>query len=185
MASAAGGAALAILDGHATLAALLLALAAACIGFLPYNLSSPARIFLGDGGSMPIGFVLAAATMSLPAAHSLGLPSVLLAGLIVALPILDVALVVVSRRRRGLSILTGGRDHLTHRLRSRVRSARAVALRLAAAQATFCVAAIVAASLGPSEAALVSGGAAAFGAAVVAMLERPEWAPAHPELPAE
>jgi UDP-GlcNAc:undecaprenyl-phosphate/decaprenyl-phosphate GlcNAc-1-phosphate transferase len=39
------------------------ALCGACIGFLPHNLTSPARIFLGDGGSMPIGFAVAALVM--------------------------------------------------------------------------------------------------------------------------
>jgi UDP-GlcNAc:undecaprenyl-phosphate GlcNAc-1-phosphate transferase len=64
MVAAAGIGALALIEGDVALAALCLALAGACGGFLPYNLAGPARIFLGDGGSMPVGFILAASLMS-------------------------------------------------------------------------------------------------------------------------
>lgn len=118
-----------------------LAMAGACAGFLPFNLTSPsARIFLGDGGSMPLGFLNAAMIANLPA----GDPSLLVAvgaGVVLAgLPAADTALVIVSRSRRGVSLLTGGRDHLTHRLLARLRSPRLVAVVLAVAQAC-CVAA--------------------------------------------
>ena len=61
------------------LAALALALSGACVGFLPYNLRArgPARIFLGDGGSMPIGFLVAAMAMNLPADERMGWPVLL------------------------------------------------------------------------------------------------------------
>ena len=55
--------------------------------------------------------------------------------LFVGVPALDTCLVIVSRRRRGLSILTAGRDHLTHRARQRLQTARAVAITLGGAQA--------------------------------------------------
>jgi hypothetical protein len=65
--SALGAAVLAISLGDPVLGALALGPVGACLGFLPYNLARPsARIFLGDGGSMPIGFVVAAASMALP-----------------------------------------------------------------------------------------------------------------------
>ena len=57
--SAAGAGVLATMEGDPMLGALALSLAGACGGFLPFNLSRPARVFLGDGGSMPIGFVVA------------------------------------------------------------------------------------------------------------------------------
>ncbi len=58
--------ALALVEGDVTLAILCAGMSGACFGFLPYNLAGPARIFLGDGGSLPIGFVAAATIMALP-----------------------------------------------------------------------------------------------------------------------
>ena len=123
-------------------------LAGACVGFLPYNLASPARIFLGDGGSLPIGFVVAASIMALPIGDELGLEHLLAAVLLAGLPVLDTTLVSVSRRRAGISLLTGGRDHLTHRLAVRLGSARTVALALGAAQACLGAVAIGVVQLG-------------------------------------
>lgn len=119
-------------------AVLAFGLGGACAGFLRYNLAGPARIFLGDGGSMPIGFLAAASIMALPLAGGVGWPGLLVGCLLVGLPILDTALVIVSRRRRGISILTGGLDHLTHRLRRRLDTPRNVALAMAVIQAVLC-----------------------------------------------
>lgn len=148
--AAAGLSLVGIVEGDTWLAVAGATLAGACLGFLPHNLfSSPARIFLGDGGSMPIGFAVAALTMmgltgAAPAWQSLGMGL-----LFVGIPALDTALVVVSRRRRGISLLTGGRDHLTHRTHRRLRTARAVAATLGAAQALVSALAVVALQGGP------------------------------------
>jgi UDP-GlcNAc:undecaprenyl-phosphate GlcNAc-1-phosphate transferase len=131
--SGAGTALLAALSGNATIAVVAIALSGACAGFLPHNLARPSRIFLGDGGSMPIGLVLAATVMTLPGQGELGW-----ALLLVGLPIIDTTLVVMSRTGRGISILTGGRDHLSHRLLAGLRSERSVAAALAASQAALC-----------------------------------------------
>jgi UDP-GlcNAc:undecaprenyl-phosphate GlcNAc-1-phosphate transferase len=131
--SAAGTALLAGLSGNATLAVLAIALSGACAGFLPHNLARPSRIFLGDGGSMPVGLVLAATVMALPAQGELGWVL-----LLVGIPIIDTTLVVMSRTRQGISVLTGGRDHLSHRLLAGVGSERSVALTLGASQAALC-----------------------------------------------
>src|SRR5205807_7963123 len=64
------------------------------------------------------------------------------------IPALDTCLVIVSRRRRGVSILTGGQDHLTHRTRLRIRTARNVALVLGSAQALVSALVIVATQAG-------------------------------------
>lgn len=140
----AGVALLAVLNGRTWLPVGAIALAGACLGFLPRNLSRPARIFLGDGGSMPLGFAVAvlamrAAVVSVPAwqAPALGL-------LLVGIPALDTCLVVISRRRRGISLLTGGRDHLTHRTRTLVPSTPAVAFTLGAIQALVSLVAVIA-----------------------------------------
>ena len=68
-----------------------IALAGACLGFLPHNLSSPARIFLGDGGSMPIGFAVAAIAMSGAAPLVPGWTGLLVGLLLVAVPAADTA----------------------------------------------------------------------------------------------
>jgi UDP-GlcNAc:undecaprenyl-phosphate GlcNAc-1-phosphate transferase len=141
--SALGVAALAIVAGDIPLAVIVLALAAACIGFLWFNLSAPSRIFLGDGGSMPIGFVLAGAVMALPTTSNLGIARLLALAPIVGLPILDTTLVVISRRRGGRPLLSGGRDHLTHRLRVLLGSPRLVALALATVQLGLCLTAVL------------------------------------------
>jgi UDP-GlcNAc:undecaprenyl-phosphate/decaprenyl-phosphate GlcNAc-1-phosphate transferase len=135
--SSAGVAAIALGQSDVLLAGFALALAGACLGFLPRNLSRPARIFLGDGGSMPIGFLVAGLVMAIPP-EGLGWATVPALALVVALPIFDTTLVVLSRYRRRQPILQGARDHLTHRLLSRFGSERRVALVLASAQAFFC-----------------------------------------------
>lgn len=144
-----GVAAIAIANGGPTWAAITAtALLGACLGFLPFNLSRPARVFLGDGGSTMIGILIAVAAMGTLNLESS--PSVYLTtGLLIGVPVLDTALVVISRQRRGISMLTGGRDHLTHRLNSRVGDPRKVAVGLAAVQLMLSAAAACAVLLGP------------------------------------
>lgn len=164
-------------SGDPALAAISLALAGACAGFLPFNLASPSRVFLGDGGSMPIGFVLAATIMALPGSGHLGFALVPLAVVLVGLPALDTALVIVSRRRRGAGVFTGGRDHLTHRLLAKLGSPRRVAFALATGQAFLCGAGAVLFEFERSIAMAGSLTLILLGVAVVALLESPEWAP--------
>src|SRR5439155_461698 len=140
----AGAALIGVVRGDVWLAASSAALCGACVGFLPRNLSRPARIFLGDGGSMPLGFAIAVLVMVAAGTSSVAWHSLLVALLLIGVPVLDTALVVVSRRRRGVSILSGGRDHLTHRAHTYLPNARAVALTLAAVQAAVSVVAVLA-----------------------------------------
>lgn len=111
---------------RATLATLICALLAGmCVGFLPYNLN-PARIFMGDTGSMLIGLLLAASTITLTGRvdpSSLEqtdlLPTVLpllLPAAVIAVPLLDVALAVVRRTRARRSPFAPDKQHLHHRL---------------------------------------------------------------------
>jgi UDP-GlcNAc:undecaprenyl-phosphate GlcNAc-1-phosphate transferase len=146
--SGAGVATLAVINDDPMVAALALALVGACVGFLKYNLASPARIFLGDGGSMPIGFVLAAAVMGLPEMNVSGVWTLIPAPLLVGLAIFDTTLVIVSRSRRRVRIYSGARDHVTHRLLPLLRSPRAVVIVLALVQTILCSLAIAAAELG-------------------------------------
>jgi UDP-GlcNAc:undecaprenyl-phosphate GlcNAc-1-phosphate transferase len=173
--SATGTGALAIVAGDPTLAALCLGLAGACAGFLPRNLARPSRIFMGDGGSMPLGLLIAGASMKVASAGGLGAAGVLEAALILGLVILDTTLVVVSRRRGGRPLMTGGRDHLTHRLRTRLQTPRRVASSLAAGQLALCAATVAIAQAGIGG--MLGFAAVAVAAAVwaISRLERQPW----------
>lgn len=146
--SAIGLGALAAGGDAVALGAIALALAGACAGFLPFNLARPSRLFLGDGGSMPVGFLVAALIMALPGSQGLGWALVPLAAAMVGLPALDTGLVIASRRQRGANVFSGARDHLTHRLRSRLGSERLALAALAVAQAGLFAAAAVLFRLG-------------------------------------
>src|SRR3954447_11850125 len=162
MVCAAGAGTVALVYGGPPTAALAFALSGACAGFLIYNLSRPSRIFLGDGGSMPIGFAVAAVLMAVSRdVGGLGAGAVVAVAPLVGLPILDTTLVMVSRARRGAPLLSGGQDHLTHRLLSRLGTPRRVALALALAQAALC--AIGLGLLGASEAVVIAVGSVYIG----------------------
>jgi UDP-GlcNAc:undecaprenyl-phosphate GlcNAc-1-phosphate transferase len=111
---------------RATMATLISALLAGmCLGFLPHNVF-PARIFMGDTGSMLLGLLLAASIITLtgqvdPSAIEGGtlLPAllpILLPLAVMAVPLLDLALAVVRRTRRGRSPFAPDKQHMHHRL---------------------------------------------------------------------
>lgn len=106
---------LAASNGQFLVAALSLALAGACGGFLLFNWA-PARVYMGDAGALFIGFILAVIAIRLNLSKASHLISLLATILVLALPIVDTTTVVISRIRRGVSPLTGGRDHLSHRV---------------------------------------------------------------------
>ncbi|HEX5690155.1 MAG TPA: MraY family glycosyltransferase, partial [Roseiflexaceae bacterium] len=107
---------LAALGGQFLVGALAAALIGACIGFLRYNLN-PATIFMGDTGSLFLGFLLAALGIKLRFPSNVPWITWLVPVCVLALPIVDTSLVFVSRLRRGLNPLTTpGKDHLSHRL---------------------------------------------------------------------
>jgi UDP-GlcNAc:undecaprenyl-phosphate GlcNAc-1-phosphate transferase len=166
-----GVGAFALVNGDVALAGVSLALAGACIGFLRFNLARPARIFLGDGGSMPIGFIVAALAIAAQPVDELGRGAILSAALLVGLVILDTTLVIVSRRRRGVQLLTGGRDHLTHRMLGAVGTPRRVAGILAIVQLGLCAAAVVSASSGGDAVLWIAASAMVGGIAMITLLE--------------
>jgi len=132
--SALGAGLLAAFDSTAVLAALCFAIAGACAGFLPHNLARPASAFMGDGGSMPLGLLLACVSLAAASDAIAGVDAVATAALLLALVILDTSLVMFSRARGGRPLMTGGRDHLTHRLHVHLGSVHGVAAVLVAAQ---------------------------------------------------
>ncbi|RKY32017.1 MAG: hypothetical protein DRP74_03540 [Candidatus Omnitrophota bacterium] len=93
-----------------------LVLCAAALGFLPYNFN-PAKIFMGDSGSMFLGFCLAIISISSTTSHiSNFFITLFVPVLILSIPIFDTIFVMFSRRLQGRSIFSGGRDHTSHRL---------------------------------------------------------------------
>ena len=169
--AATGIAGFALINGDVELAAIAGALAGACIGFLRYNLARPARIFLGDGGSMPIGFIAASATIAAGGDANLAASALPFAAMLVGLVILDTTLVVISRRRRAVPLLTGGRDHLTHRLLEMTGSPQAVAAMLATLQLALCAVALTAAENGRNAVLWSAAATLVIGIAVIALLE--------------
>lgn len=90
-------------------------LMASLLGFLLFNFH-PAKVFMGDVGSLTIGFFLACASVMTPS-HLRSLGSVLLLPcLVLFIPIFDMLLVSVTRRLNGRAISRGARDHASHRL---------------------------------------------------------------------
>jgi UDP-GlcNAc:undecaprenyl-phosphate GlcNAc-1-phosphate transferase len=170
---------LAALQPDPMLAALCFAIAGACAGFLPHNLARPARIFMGDGGSMPLGLLLASIAPAAASQWVAGTGGVATGALLVGLVILDTSLVMVSRRRGGRPLMSGGRDHLTHRLRIHLGSAQAVVVVLAAAQLALSAATVVLAVAAPG-AELAFGLVAVVCAAwMIRWLDGPAWAEQH------
>lgn len=110
--------------------ALAAALLGACIGFLFYNLN-PAQIFMGDSGSLFIGFMLAAVGIKLRFPQNITAVTWMIPVLVLGLPIFDTGLVIISRLRRGVNpLVTPGKDHLSHRLVARGMTQREAVLTL-------------------------------------------------------
>jgi UDP-GlcNAc:undecaprenyl-phosphate GlcNAc-1-phosphate transferase len=176
--AAAGIGVLAAIKGQPTVAALAFALSGACAGFLPWNLAGPARIFLGDGGSMPVGLLVAALAIATARHDRAGSAGLLVGALLAGLPLFDAMLVSFSRTRREVTVVTGGRDHLTHRLLLSLRGPRAVAAVLAALQAVLCAAAIVGYELGTAGVAGLALTAFLIGVVAIFVLDTARWRPA-------
>lgn len=107
---------LATLTEQHLVAALAAAILGACLGFLRYNFK-PARIFMGDAGSLFLGFLLAVLCIQLRFPGNVSFVTWMVPVFIMGLPIFDMTLVVISRMRRGVNpFTTAGKDHVSHRL---------------------------------------------------------------------
>lgn len=108
-----------------------------CAGFLPHNFE-PSRIFMGDSGSMLIGFLLAAASTSASGKINMGLygtadmvalmSPIIVVAAAVFVPMLDLVMAIVRRMSKGMSPFTADKMHLHHRLLSLGHTHRRVAL---------------------------------------------------------
>ncbi len=103
-------------SGQYLVGALSAAVLGACVGFLVYNYN-PASIFMGDGGSLFLGFLLAAIGIKLRFPDNVTFVTWMIPLLVLGVPIFDTSLVFISRLRRRLNPLTTpGKDHVSHRL---------------------------------------------------------------------
>jgi UDP-GlcNAc:undecaprenyl-phosphate GlcNAc-1-phosphate transferase len=105
---------IAVMHGNPVVALVVAALAGAALGFLPFNFN-PARIILGDSGSLFIGYVFA--TISIIGASKTAIAiSIVVPLLVLALPVLDTAAAIVRRARSGKKITEADRGHFHHQL---------------------------------------------------------------------
>jgi UDP-GlcNAc:undecaprenyl-phosphate/decaprenyl-phosphate GlcNAc-1-phosphate transferase len=96
-------------------AAFSVAIAGSSLGFLPYNLP-PARVFLGDAGSLLLGFLLAGLGLHLDLLGGSGLVRSAIPVLVVGVPLFDALVAVAGRIIDGRAIYVRGLDHYSHRL---------------------------------------------------------------------
>ena len=118
---------LAVINEQILVSALAAAILGSCLGFLRYNFK-PAQIFMGDAGSLFLGYSLAILGLQLRFPNNANVVTWMVPVLILGLPIFDTTLVVFSRLRRGVSPNTAGKDHTSHRLVARGFSQREAVL---------------------------------------------------------
>ena len=106
---------LAITGDQYLIAALSIVVAGSTLGFLIWN-RAPARIYMGDAGALFLGLLVATLTVRFkPSTDSL-ITSFAIPIMLLAIPILDTTVAILSRLRRKVSPFQGGKDHLSHRL---------------------------------------------------------------------
>ncbi|MGC1904752.1 MAG: MraY family glycosyltransferase [Candidatus Acidiferrum sp.] len=168
---------LAYLNGQTLVTTLAAAVLGGATGFLRYNFK-PAKIFMGDGGAMFLGFLMATLGLKLRLEHANHFSGWLAPLLILGVTIFDTTLVTISRSRRGLlPFTTPGKDHTAHRLANLGWGQRGAVLALYSLGALTGGAAILVAYLAPSGALI---GAAIAGTLIligVALLERAPYEP--------
>ena len=133
---------LAVNSGQAFVAALSIVVAGATLGFLIWN-RAPARIYMGDAGALFLGVLLATLTIRLNPDTQTSIGSFATPILLLAIPILDTTVAVLSRLRRGVSPFLGGKDHLSHRLVRSGLSRKMAAILLWLLSATFALFAVI------------------------------------------
>jgi UDP-GlcNAc:undecaprenyl-phosphate GlcNAc-1-phosphate transferase len=142
---------LALLNGQLLAGTLAAAVTGAALGFLRWNFS-PAKIFMGDGGAMLLGFLVATLALELRTNGTSRKISWLSLILVLAVPIFDTTLVSISRLRRRLIPFTSpGKDHTGHRLANSGLSTRASVLIMYAVGVGFGLLAIFSTRLNPGQ----------------------------------
>jgi len=142
-----------LINGQTRVTIVTLALSGALAGFLRYNFN-PASIFLGDSGSLLVGFLLAALSIqgSQKASTAVAVAIPILA---FGLPVVDTAVTIARRLLSGKPVFKGDREHIHHMLLARGWSQRRVALALYAVSAAFGLAAMLFVNTGSAVPAIV------------------------------
>ncbi len=128
-------------QGQESVSALAITVAGATLGFLIWN-KQPAKIYMGDAGALFLGVVISVLTIRVNPGIEPSWKSLALMPILLAVPILDTTVAVTSRIFRRLSPLTGGKDHLSHRLVRKGLTQKTAAIALWAGSALFAVLAI-------------------------------------------
>jgi UDP-GlcNAc:undecaprenyl-phosphate GlcNAc-1-phosphate transferase len=127
----------ALLNGHSLVTVMTIALAGAILGFLRYNFN-PATIFLGDSGSLFIGFLLSALALA-GAQKSPTIVAVAIPVVSFGLPILETALSILRRLISGRPVFTADREHIHHKLLQHGLTHRQVVIVLYGVSAVFAL----------------------------------------------
>jgi UDP-GlcNAc:undecaprenyl-phosphate GlcNAc-1-phosphate transferase len=171
--SALGFAAIAADRGEYLVGSLGLAVAGASIGFLRHNFP-PAKIFLGDAGTLMMGFLLASLGLKLDLVGPSNVMRAVIPALLLGVPLFDMILVVWTRIRDHRPFYVGGTDHAAHRLAARGASRSRVVLAASATQ-TACTVLAFWLSRASDRATLVAavacGGAALFAWAIFVRMQ--------------
>ena len=163
---------LAGLNGQVLVTTLAAAVLGAATGFLRWNFK-PAKIFLGDGGAMLLGFLMATLGLKLRLEHANHAAAWLVPVLILGVPVFDTTLVTISRLRRGLlPFAAPGTDHAAHRLANLWLGQRGAVLAMYALGAVSGGTAIFVSYLSARGALLAASVAATLLLAGVVLLER-------------
>lgn len=131
----------ALANDQVLLCVLMVALAGSLVGFLVFNFN-PARIFLGDSGSLFLGFVLALASLWSQQKANAALTVTMIPLFALAVPLLDTTLCIVRRVARGQNPFSPDREHLHHRLMALGLSHRGAVLTLWGVAGAFGLAAL-------------------------------------------
>jgi UDP-GlcNAc:undecaprenyl-phosphate GlcNAc-1-phosphate transferase len=124
------------------IAAMAAVLAGATLGFLVWN-KPPARIYMGDAGALFLGLLIASLVVRLDTNPINNFATFSIPILLLAVPIMDTTVAVLSRIKKGISPFQGGRDHLSHRLMRSGLTKRAAVLTLWAMSAYYGALAII------------------------------------------
>ena len=163
---------LAYLNGQTLVTVLAASVLGAATGFLRWNFK-PAKIFMGDGGAMFLGFLMATLALKLRLEHASSVSSWLAPMLILSPTIFDTTLVTISRSRRGLlPFAAPGKDHSAHRLANLGLGQRGAVLTMYLVGAVCGGAAVLVAYLSNWAAALVALAIVGVMIAAIAWLER-------------
>jgi UDP-GlcNAc:undecaprenyl-phosphate GlcNAc-1-phosphate transferase len=159
----------ATLGGNSDAALVLAALAGSCLGFLRYNFE-PAKIYMGDCGSLFLGLMLGATAMNNAYTRTNRLAAIAPA-LILGVPLFDMLFVMYIRRRRGLPVMLGSPDHVALRLRKWRLTTKQTVIGSYAATFVLGLAALAMCSVSLPVATWILGGVAIVGIGTAAWLK--------------